>query len=46
MGRTCSRNGGRIGMYIGYWLESQQERDLGEDQDIGGRTILKWILER
>jgi hypothetical protein len=28
---------GRRGMHIGYWLE---------DQDIGGWTILKWILER
>jgi hypothetical protein len=26
--------------------ESQKERDHWEDQDIGGWTILKWILER
>jgi hypothetical protein len=37
---------GRRGMYIGYWWESQKERDPKEDQDIGGRAILKWILER
>jgi hypothetical protein len=24
----------------------QKERDHWEDQDVGGRTILKWILER
>jgi hypothetical protein len=30
--------------YIGYWWE--KERDHVEDQGIGGRTILKWILER
>jgi hypothetical protein len=31
-------------MHIGYWRESQNERDHWEDQDIGGWTILKWIL--
>jgi hypothetical protein len=29
---------GRRGMHIGYWWESQKE-------DVGGWTILKWILE-
>jgi hypothetical protein len=23
-----------------------EKRDYGEDQDVGGWTILKWILER
>jgi hypothetical protein len=32
--------------YIAYWWESQKERDHGEDQDVGGSTILKWFLER
>jgi hypothetical protein len=32
-------------MHIGYWWESQKERDHWEDQDVGGLTILKWILE-
>jgi hypothetical protein len=31
---------------IRYWWESQKERDHWEDQDVGGWTILKWILER
>jgi hypothetical protein len=31
-------------MHIGYWWESQKERDHWEDQDISGWTILKWIL--
>jgi hypothetical protein len=31
-------------MHIGYWWESQKERDHQEDQDVGGWTILKWIL--
>jgi hypothetical protein len=33
-------------MHIGYWWESQKERDHWEDQDVGGWTMLKWILER
>jgi hypothetical protein len=35
----------RSGMHIGYWWESQKERDHWEDQGVGGWTILKWILE-
>jgi hypothetical protein len=35
MGRACSTNVGR-GMHIGYWWESQKERDHYEDQDVGG----------
>jgi hypothetical protein len=31
---------------IGYWWESQKEKDHWEDQDVGGWTILKFILER
>jgi hypothetical protein len=37
---------GRRGMHIGYWWESQKERDHWEDLDVGGWTILTWILER
>jgi hypothetical protein len=37
---------GRKGMHIGYWWEIQKERAHWEDQDVGGWTILKWILER
>jgi hypothetical protein len=33
-------------MHIGYWWESQKERDYWEDQDVGEWTILKWILDR
>jgi hypothetical protein len=36
----------RRGMHIGYWWEIQKERDHWEDQDVGGWTILKLILER
>jgi hypothetical protein len=31
-------------MHLGYWWESQKERDHWEDQDVGRWTILKWIL--
>jgi hypothetical protein len=34
---------GRRGMHIGYWWESQTEREHWEDQDVGGWTISKWI---
>jgi hypothetical protein len=37
---------GRRGMHIEYGWESQKERDYWEDQDVGGCTILRWILER
>jgi hypothetical protein len=37
---------GRRGMHIGYWWESLKERNHWEDQNVGGWTILKWILER
>jgi hypothetical protein len=33
-------------MHIGYWWEIQKKRDHWEDQDVGGWTILKRILER
>jgi hypothetical protein len=31
---------------LGHWWESEKERDHQEDQDVGGWTISKWILER
>jgi hypothetical protein len=33
-------------MHIGYWWESQKERDHWEEQDVGVWTILKQILEK
>jgi hypothetical protein len=33
-------------MHIGYWWESEKERDHWEDIDVGGWTILKWIIDR
>jgi hypothetical protein len=32
---------GRRKIHIGYWWESQKERDHWEDQDVSGWTILK-----
>jgi hypothetical protein len=45
MGRACSKKGGG-GMHIEYWWDSRKEGGHWEDQDVGGWTILKWILER
>jgi hypothetical protein len=42
MGWACSTNWGEED-HIGYWWESQKERDHEEDQDVGGWIILKWI---
>jgi hypothetical protein len=33
------------GMHTRFWWESQEKRDHQEDLHIGGRIILKWILE-
>jgi hypothetical protein len=33
-------------MHIGYWWESQKERDHWEDQNVGAWRILKYILGR
>jgi hypothetical protein len=33
-------------MHVGYWREIQKERRHWEDQDEGGRTLLKSILEK
>jgi hypothetical protein len=37
---------GRKEMHIGYWWESQMERDHWGNQNVSEWTILKWILER
>jgi hypothetical protein len=33
-------------IHTGYWWESHKVRDHWKDQDVGGWTILQWILER
>jgi hypothetical protein len=42
---TSAGNNYYIIIIIINWWESQKERDHWEDQDVGGWTILKWILE-
>jgi hypothetical protein len=32
---------GRRGLHIGFWWESQKEKNHWEDQDVGGWTMLK-----
>jgi hypothetical protein len=32
---------GKRGMHIGFWWESEKERDNYEDIDVAGRIILK-----
>jgi hypothetical protein len=46
MGRVCSTNGDEEECILLYWWERQKERDYEEDNDVGGWTMLKWILER
>jgi hypothetical protein len=45
VGRNIARMGRRR-KHIGCWRESHNEKVHCEDQDVGGWTILKWILER
>jgi hypothetical protein len=45
MGKSCSTNGEKRNAYR-ILVESQTVRDHWEDLDVGGWTILKWILER
>jgi hypothetical protein len=45
-GRSKRRRRRRRIMHTGFWWESHKVRDHWEDQDAGGWTILKWILER
>jgi hypothetical protein len=33
-------------MHIGFWWESQKEKDHWEDIDAGGSIILRLILEK
>jgi hypothetical protein len=33
-------------IHIGFWWESQKERAHHKYLDVGGRIILKWILEK
>jgi hypothetical protein len=33
-------------VHVGFWWESQKERDRYEDLDIDERIILRWILEK
>jgi hypothetical protein len=37
---------GEESVYIGFWWESQKERDHLGDQGIGGRMVSEWILGR
>jgi hypothetical protein len=37
---------GRIIMHIGFWWQSQKERIYYEELNVGGRIILRWILEK
>jgi hypothetical protein len=36
---------GRNSIHIGFWRESQKERDHSEDPDVS-RIIIRWCLEK
>jgi hypothetical protein len=44
MSRACNMNGGEL--HIGFWWDSQKERDRWEDLDVCEMIILRWILVR
>ena len=46
MGRACSTYGGRGEVHAGFEWGNLREGNHLEDPDIGGRTILKWILDK
>jgi hypothetical protein len=45
MNRACSTNGEKRNAYR-ISVGCQKGRDHWEDKDVGGWTILKWILEK
>jgi hypothetical protein len=45
MDKACSTNGRKMNA-CKILVKKQKERDHWEVQDVGGWTILKWILER
>jgi hypothetical protein len=44
MGRACSIHKGKRNAYR-ILVESQKERDQQKEKDVGGRIIIKWILD-
>jgi hypothetical protein len=44
--RACSMNGGENECIQDIGGKAGRKGDHSEDQDVGGWTILKWILER
>jgi hypothetical protein len=45
LGRACRKNG-ENNLYRIFVKNGRRIRDHEEDQDVGGRIVLKWILER
>jgi hypothetical protein len=46
MGGTCSRYGGRVETYTGFWWGNLKERDHLRDPGVDERRILRWIFRR
>jgi hypothetical protein len=46
VGREYSTHGGEQEFHIGFRRESRKERNHYKDPDVGGRMILKWILQK
>jgi hypothetical protein len=46
MDRACSTHEVRRGTHIAFWWESHTEKDHQENLEVGGRIVLKLMLEK
>jgi hypothetical protein len=46
IGWASSKCRGSKNAYLGFWWEIQKETDTCEDLDMGGKIIIKWIINK